>query len=72
MFYIRCRKEGLGKNFEIDAGKCYPFTAANKDKAEDENDDLNDGDELDPDDLGIVVALQPRTANMSCGQMISC
>ena len=37
-----------------------PFPAANKDTAEDENDDLNDGDELDPDDLGIVVALRAQ------------
>ena len=59
-FTFDAEKKVLGKKFKIDAGKVCPFPAANKDKAEDENDDLNDGDELDPDDLGIVVALKDQ------------
>ena len=39
--------------------KVCPFPAANKDKTDYEDDDLeSDSDQLDTDDLGIVVALK--------------
>lgn len=58
-FTFDAEKKILGKNFKIDAGKVCPFPAANEDTSSYEEDDLNsDGDQLDPDDLGIVVALR--------------
>ena len=58
-FNFDAEKKVLGKNFKIDAGKVCPFPAANKDKTDYEDDDLeSDSDQLDTDDLGIVVALK--------------
>ena len=58
-FTFDAEKKILGQRFKIDAGKVCPFPAVNEDKSTYEEDDLeSDGDQLDEDDLGVVVALR--------------
>ncbi|MBV00501.1 MAG: hypothetical protein CMM24_09075 [Rhodospirillaceae bacterium] len=58
-FTFDAEKKILGQKFKIDAGKVCPFPAVNEDKSTYEEDDLeSDGDQLDEDDLGVVVALR--------------
>lgn len=57
-FTFDADKKILGKTFKIDAGKVCPFPAANEDSSDYSDDNLEDGDTLDEDDLGVVVALK--------------
>jgi len=58
-FTFDAEKKILGQKFKIDAGKVCPFPGVNEDKSTYEEDDLeSDGDQLEEDDLGVVVALR--------------
>jgi hypothetical protein len=57
-FSFDAQKDILGKTFKIDAGKVCPFPAANKDSSDYSDDNLDDGDTLDEDVLGVVIALK--------------
>ena len=58
-FTFDAEKKILGQKFKIDAGKVCPFPGVNEDTSTYEEDDLeSDGDQLEEDDLGVVVALR--------------
>ena len=66
-FKFDADKKILGQKFKIDGGKVCPFPAVNEAESTYEEDDLeSDGDQLDEDDLGVVVALRAQN-----GQYVS-